>query len=62
MDKAERGTGGAFVNVIAYKADYTEVREDLKLIREPPARRNAAARTIGKAIPRFAESAAAEDD
>ena len=28
----ERGTGGAFVNVIAYKADYTEVREDLKLI------------------------------
>jgi hypothetical protein len=32
MDKAERGTGGAFVNVIAYKADYTEVREDLKLI------------------------------
>jgi hypothetical protein len=32
MDKAERGTGGAFVNVIAYKADYVEVREDLKLI------------------------------
>ena len=32
MDKAERGTGGAFVNMIAYKADYTEVREDLKLI------------------------------
>ena len=32
MDKAERGTGGAFVNVIAYKADYTEVQEDLKLI------------------------------
>ena len=32
MDKAERSTGGAFVNVIAYKADYTEVREDLKLI------------------------------
>ena len=32
MDKAERSTGGAFVNVIAYKADYTEVQEDLKLI------------------------------
>jgi len=32
MDKAERSTGGTFVNVIAYKADYTEVREDLKLI------------------------------
>jgi hypothetical protein len=32
MDKAERGTGGAFVNVIAYQGDYTAVREDLKLI------------------------------
>jgi hypothetical protein len=32
MEKAERGTGGAFVNAIAYKADYTEVREDLRLI------------------------------
>jgi hypothetical protein len=32
MDKAERSTGGAFVNVIAYQADYAEVREDLKLI------------------------------
>jgi hypothetical protein len=32
MDRAERSTGGTFVNVIAYKADYTEVREDLKLI------------------------------
>ena len=32
MDKAERGTSGAFVNLIAYKADYVEVREDLKLI------------------------------
>src|SRR5207248_3517914 len=32
MDKAERSTGGAFVNVIPYKADYTEVREDPKLI------------------------------
>jgi hypothetical protein len=32
MDKAERGAGGAFVNVIAYQSDYTAVREDLKLI------------------------------
>ena len=32
MEKAERSTGGAFVNVIAYKGDYTEVQEDLKLI------------------------------
>jgi hypothetical protein len=32
MEKAEQSTGGAFVNVIAYKADYVEVQEDLKLI------------------------------
>jgi hypothetical protein len=32
MEKAERSTGGTFVNVIAYKAEYTEVQEDLKLI------------------------------
>ena len=32
MDKAEQSTGGTFVNVIAYKGDYTEVQEDLKLI------------------------------
>ena len=32
MDKAERSTGGAFVNVIAYQTEYVEAREDLKLI------------------------------
>jgi hypothetical protein len=32
MDKAEQGTGGAFVNVIAYKADYVQVQEQLKTI------------------------------
>jgi hypothetical protein len=32
MDKAERGTGGAFVNLIAYKSDYVTAQEDLKVI------------------------------
>jgi hypothetical protein len=32
MDKAERSTGGAFVNVIAYQTEYVEAREDVKLI------------------------------
>src|SRR5689334_12943606 len=31
-DKAEQGTGGAFVNAIAYKTEYVEVQEELKLI------------------------------
>src|SRR3954452_14555246 len=35
MDKAARSTGGAFVNVIAYKACYTEVQEDLRLMERP---------------------------
>ena len=32
MDKAEKGTGGAIVNVIAYKADYVAAAEELKVI------------------------------
>jgi hypothetical protein len=32
MDKAEQGTGGAVVNVIAYQADYVTAREELKVI------------------------------
>jgi hypothetical protein len=32
MDRAERGAGGAFVNVIAYQADYVSAREELKVI------------------------------
>jgi hypothetical protein len=32
MDRAERGAGGAFVNVIAYESDYITAREELKLI------------------------------
>jgi hypothetical protein len=32
MDRAERSTGGAFVNVIAYKSDYVTVTEELKVI------------------------------
>ena len=34
MDKAEQSTGGAIVNVIAYKADYVTARERLKVIEE----------------------------
>ena len=32
MDKSERSTGGAFVNLIAYKSDYVTAQEDLKVI------------------------------
>ena len=32
MDKAEQSTGGAFVNVVAYKSDYVAAQEDLKVI------------------------------
>ena len=32
MDKAEKGTGGAVVNVIAYKGDYVMAQDELKLI------------------------------
>jgi hypothetical protein len=32
MDRAEQSTGGDFVNLIAYKADYVTAREDLKVI------------------------------
>jgi hypothetical protein len=32
MERAEQGTGGAVVNVIAYKADYVAATEELKLL------------------------------
>ena len=32
MNRADQGTGGAFVNVIAYKGDYVAAREELKVI------------------------------
>ena len=32
MDKADQGTGGAIVNVLAYKADYVAAGEQLKVI------------------------------
>jgi hypothetical protein len=32
MDKAEKSTGGAFVNVIAYQTDYVRTQEELKVI------------------------------
>jgi hypothetical protein len=32
MDKAEQGTGGALVNVFAYKADHVAANEELKVI------------------------------
>jgi hypothetical protein len=32
MDKAEQGTGGTVVNVIAYRTDYVTAREELKVI------------------------------
>jgi hypothetical protein len=32
MDKAEQGSGGAVVSVLAYKADYVSTTEELKMI------------------------------
>jgi hypothetical protein len=32
MDKAEKGTGGAVVSVVAYKMEYTAVQDELKVI------------------------------
>jgi hypothetical protein len=32
MDKAEQGTGGTVVNVIAYQTDYVTAREEVKVI------------------------------
>jgi hypothetical protein len=32
MDKAEKGIGGAVVNVIAYKGEYTATQDELKVI------------------------------
>jgi hypothetical protein len=32
MDKAEQSTGGALVNLVAYKADYVAATEELQLI------------------------------
>jgi hypothetical protein len=32
MDRAEQGTGGAVVNVLAYKADYVAATEELKVL------------------------------
>jgi hypothetical protein len=32
MNRAEQSTGGAFVNVIAYKGDYVAITEELKVI------------------------------
>jgi len=32
MDKAEKGTGGAVVSVIAYKGDYIAAQDELKVI------------------------------
>ena len=32
MDKAEKGTGGAVVNVLAYQADYVAATEELRII------------------------------
>jgi hypothetical protein len=32
MDKSEQSVGGAVVNVIAYQAEYTNAREEIKVI------------------------------
>jgi hypothetical protein len=32
MDRAEQGTGGAIVNVLAYKADYVAASEELQVL------------------------------
>jgi hypothetical protein len=32
MDKAEKGTGGTFINVIAYQNDYVSAKEQIKVL------------------------------
>jgi hypothetical protein len=40
MDKAEQGTGGTLVNVLAYKADYVAASEELKVIEKTARSKN----------------------
>ena len=40
MDKAEQGSGGAVVNVLAYQADYAAATEELRIIESASRARN----------------------
>ena len=40
MDRAEQSTGGAFVNVLAYKADYVAASEELKVVEDTARTKN----------------------
>ena len=40
MDRAEQGTGGAFVNVLAYEADYVAASEELKVVEDTARTKN----------------------
>jgi len=42
MDRAEQGAGGAFVNVLAYKADYVAASEELKVLDDTARSKNCA--------------------
>jgi len=40
MDKAEQSAGGAFVNVLAYKADHVAASEELRLLERAARQKN----------------------
>ena len=49
MDKAGQGTGGAVINIIAYKTDYVRAGEELKVLEATARSKNCPPkqRTIG---------------
>lgn len=55
MDKAEQSTGGAIVNVIAYKSDYVSATEEIKVL-DATAREKKCNTSVGQS------KAAAPDD
>jgi hypothetical protein len=51
MDKAEKGTGGAVVSVIAYQTDYTMVQDELRVLDATARNKKCPTAKIGAAIP-----------
>ena len=51
MDKAEKGTGGAVVSVIAYRTDYTMIQDELRVLDATARNKKCPTAKIGAAIP-----------
>ena len=52
MDKADQGTGGAIVNMMAYKADYVAATEEIKVLDFSAHAKNCEIPANGRAISR----------